>query len=58
MLEEDIKDIVEEVYPQLQILAGERKIELNLEKNIFISSKSKSNKASYIKSCSKCYTTY
>ena len=36
MLEEDIKDIVEEVYPQLQILAGERKIELNLEKNIFI----------------------
>lgn len=36
MLEEDIKDIVEEVYPQLKILAGERKIELNLEKNIFI----------------------
>jgi len=36
MIEEDIKDIVEEVYPQLQILAGERKIELNLEKNIYI----------------------
>lgn len=36
MLEEDIKDIVEEVYPQLQILAGERKVELNLESNIYI----------------------
>ncbi|MCJ7688598.1 MAG: ATP-binding protein [Clostridiaceae bacterium] len=36
MLEEDIKDIVEEVYPQLQILAGERKIELNLDRNIIV----------------------
>lgn len=36
MLEEDIKEIVEEIYPQLQILAGRRKIELNLEKNIII----------------------
>jgi two-component system, OmpR family, sensor kinase len=36
MLDENIKDIVEEVYPQLQILAGERKIELNLEDDILI----------------------
>jgi len=36
MFEEDIKDIVLEVYPQLQILAGDRKIELNLEENILI----------------------
>ncbi|WP_312884269.1 sensor histidine kinase [Clostridium psychrophilum] len=36
MLDEDISDIVCEVYPQLKILAGERKLELNLEKNVFI----------------------
>ena len=36
MLEEDIKDIIKEIYPQLQILAGNRKIELNLEKDIII----------------------
>ena len=36
MIEENIKDIVEEVYPQLQILAGERKIELKLEENMYI----------------------
>lgn len=36
MQTQDIKDIIEEVYPQLQILAGKRKIELNLQKNIFI----------------------
>ena len=36
MHQEDIKDIVEEVYPQLRILGDERKIELNLEKSIVI----------------------
>ena len=35
MLEEDIKDIVEDVYPQLQILAGERKNRIKLRKKIY-----------------------
>ncbi|MDP4143353.1 MAG: HAMP domain-containing sensor histidine kinase [Bacillota bacterium] len=33
---ENLKDIIEEVYPQLQILAGERKIELHLDDKIII----------------------
>ncbi|KMT23238.1 sensor histidine kinase [Clostridium cylindrosporum] len=34
--EDDIKEIIEEIYPQLQIIAGERKINLNLEENIIL----------------------
>lgn len=33
---EDISRIVRELYPQLQILSGERKVELELEDNIFV----------------------
>ena len=36
MKNENIKDIIEEVYPQLQILAGRRKINLNLEDNLLV----------------------
>ena len=36
MIDEDIKEIVEEISPQLQILAGRRKIELSLEEKIII----------------------
>lgn len=33
---EDIENIIEEVYPQLQILASDRKIDLQLENNLLI----------------------
>jgi len=36
MKNENIKDIIEEVYPQLQILAGERKIDLKLKDNLLV----------------------
>ncbi len=36
MYSEKISDIIEEVYPQLNILSGERKIELKLKDDIFV----------------------
>jgi len=36
MKNESIKDIIEEIYPQLRILAGERKIELTLKDNMLV----------------------
>ena len=36
MKNENIKDIIEEIYPQLQILAGERKIDLKLKDNLLV----------------------
>ena len=36
MKNENIKDIIEEVFPQLRILAGERKIDLNLKDNLLV----------------------
>jgi len=36
MKNENIKNIIEEVYPQLQILAGERKIDLKLKDNLLV----------------------
>lgn len=33
---ENISDIIKEIYPQLQILSGERKVELQLQDNIFV----------------------
>lgn len=36
MHSENISDIIEEVYPQLNILSGERKIELELKDDIFV----------------------
>jgi len=36
MKNEDIKDIIEEIYPQLRILAGERKIDLKLKDNLLV----------------------
>lgn len=36
MKKEDIKSIVEEAYPQLKIIGGERKILLDLKDNIFV----------------------
>lgn len=36
MLSEELSDIIEEVYPQLQVIAGERKINLKLKDNIKI----------------------
>jgi len=38
MENENIKDIIEEIYPQLKILAGERKIDLKLKDNLLIKS--------------------
>jgi two-component system OmpR family sensor kinase len=32
----DFKDIIEEIYPQLQILAGSRRVELDLKDNILV----------------------
>ena len=34
---ENINDIIKEVYPQLQILSGERKVELQLKDNLLVS---------------------
>jgi Signal transduction histidine kinase len=34
---ENISDIIKEIYPQLQILSGERKVALQLHDNIFVS---------------------
>ncbi|HEY8805480.1 MAG TPA: HAMP domain-containing sensor histidine kinase [Clostridium sp.] len=36
MKNENIKEIIEEVYPQLKILAGERKIDLKLKDNLLV----------------------
>ncbi|MCB2295236.1 HAMP domain-containing histidine kinase [Clostridium algoriphilum] len=36
MKNENIKDIIEEVYPQLKILAGQRKIQLKLTNNLLV----------------------
>jgi len=36
MKNENIKDIIEEIHPQLRILAGERKIELTLKDNLLV----------------------
>jgi len=36
MKNENIKDIIEELYPQLKILAGERKIDLKLKDNLLV----------------------
>lgn len=36
MLIEDLAGIIKEVYPQLQVIAGERKIELELKDNILV----------------------
>lgn len=36
MKNENIKDIIEEIYPQLKILAGERKVELKLKDNLVV----------------------
>jgi len=36
MKNENVKDIVEEVYPQLKILAGQRKIDLKLKDNLLV----------------------
>jgi len=36
MKNENIKDILEEVYPQLKILAGQRKIDMKLKDNLFV----------------------
>lgn len=37
MASENISDIIKEIYPQLQILSGERKVALQLHDNIFVS---------------------